>query len=126
VTGGGGVPVARTPEGGLRGVEAVVDKDLASQVLALEIDAPELFILTGVERVAIHFGTPREQALGEVTASQMRRYLDEGHFPAGSMGPKVRAACRFVENGGERALITEIFTLTDALEGRTGTWVVPG
>ncbi|MEM1177355.1 MAG: carbamate kinase [Acidobacteriota bacterium] len=126
VTGGGGVPVARTPEGGLRGVEAVVDKDLASQVLAGEIGAPQLFILTGVEKVAIRFGTPDQQELDEVTASQMRRYLDEGHFPLGSMGPKVRAACRFVEKGGERALITGIFSLDKALEGRTGTWIVPG
>ena len=125
VTGGGGVPVARTPGGRLRGVEAVIDKDLASEVLAREIDAPELFILTGVERVAIHFGQPEQRSLDKITASEARRYLEEGHFPPGSMGSKVRAACRFVENGGERALITDIFTLGDALEGRTGTWILP-
>lgn len=123
VTGGGGIPVARHPDGFLRGVEAVVDKDLASAVLARDIQAAELFILTGVEQVALHFGTPEEKRLSKITPQEARAYLAEGHFPAGSMGPKIEAACRFVESGGRRALITDIFTLTDALDGKTGTWI---
>lgn len=125
VTGGGGIPVARIEDGRLRGVEAVVDKDLASAVLARDIDAAELFILTGVERVALNFGTDEEELLEEITVSQARAYLKEGHFPAGSMGPKVEAACRFIESGGDRSLITDIFTLTEALDGKTGTWILP-
>lgn len=126
VTGGGGIPVAKDAMGQLRGVEAVIDKDLASAVLAREIGAEELFILTGVERVALDFGKSTERRLAEMTASEARGYLAEGHFPAGSMGPKIEAACRFVENGGRRSLITDIFTLREALEGKTGTWVLPG
>lgn len=126
VTGGGGIPVRRTSAGLYKGVEAVVDKDLASAVLANEIHAPELFILTGVDRVKLHFGTPEEESLESMTVEEARRYLDEGHFPAGSMGPKIEAACRFVENGGERALITDIFALDQALAGRTGTWITAG
>lgn len=125
VTGGGGIPVARTAEGMLRGVEAVIDKDFASAVLARELGAEELFILTGVERVALGFGTPEQRWLDTITAAEARAYLAAGHFPAGSMGPKIEAACQFVENGGRRALITDIFTMAAALEGTTGTWVVP-
>ncbi|MEM6795091.1 MAG: carbamate kinase [Acidobacteriota bacterium] len=125
VTGGGGVPVARDAAGLLKGVEAVVDKDLSSAVLACEIDAEELVILTGVEKVALHFGTPEQRLLDRMSADEARRYLAEGHFPEGSMGPKIRAACRFVEQGGRRALITDIFTLIEALKGRTGTWIYP-
>jgi carbamate kinase len=125
-TGGGGVPVVRTDEGELEGVEAVVDKDLASMVLALEIEAEELFILTGVEKVALNFGTPEQRLLDRMTVTKARGYLAEGHFPPGSMGPKIDAACRFVEQGGSRALITDIATLVPALRGETGTWVLPG
>lgn len=126
VTGGGGIPVRRDRSGLYKGVEAVVDKDLASSVLASEIDASELFILTGVEQVALRFGTPEETLLSSLTVDEARAFLAEGHFPAGSMGPKIEAACRFVENGGERALITDIFTLDQALAGRTGTWITSG
>ena len=126
VTGGGGIPVRRDRSGLFKGVEAVVDKDLASAVLASEIDASELFILTGVEQVALHFGTPAETFLTSLTVEEARAYLAEGHFPPGSMGPKIEAACRFVEEGGERALITDIFTLDQALAGRTGTWITSG
>ena len=126
VTGGGGIPVRRNRAGLFKGVEAVIDKDLASAVLANEIEAAELFILTGVEQVALHFGTPEETLLSSMTVETARSYLSEGHFPAGSMGPKIEAACRFVENGGERALITDIFTLDQALAGRTGTWITSG
>ncbi len=125
VTGGGGIPVARLDDGRLRGVEAVVDKDLASAVLARDAEAEELFILTGVEQVALNFGTPEEKKIGSMTPREARAYLEQGHFPAGSMGPKIDAACRFVESGGLRALITDIATLEDALDGKTGTWIVP-
>lgn len=125
VTGGGGIPVTRTDAGLLKGVEGVIDKDLASAVLGRELDATDLYILTAVERVSLHFGTPQERPLETLTAGEARAYLAEGHFPEGSMGPKIRAACRFVENGGQRALITDIFTLIDALEGKTGTWITP-
>lgn len=126
VSGGGGIPVRRTTKRRLlKGVQAVVDKDLASAVLAREIDAEELFVLTGVERVMLGFGTPHERGLSEITVAEARAYAVEGHFPAGSMGPKIDAACRFVESGGRRALITDTFTLGAALAGKTGTWIVP-
>ena len=125
VTGGGGIPVARLEDGRLRGVEAVVDKDLASAVLARDTHASELFILTGVEQVALGFGTPEERLIDSMTVSEARTFAAEGHFPAGSMGPKIDAACRFIESGGRRALITDISTLTEALDGKTGTWITP-
>jgi carbamate kinase len=121
--GGGGIPVARTAGGDLVGVEGVVDKDLASAVIALALGAPELIILTGVERVQIHYGTARAKPLNIVSVAEARDYLAQGHFPAGSMGPKMDAACRFVEGGGSRTLITNVFTLPEALAGTTGTWV---
>lgn len=125
VTGGGGIPVARNAKGMLKGVEGVIDKDLASCVMGLEIGARELFILTGVEQVMLDYGTPDERPLGRITVAEARRYMAEGQFPPGSMGPKMEAACRFVEGGGQRALITDLLTLERALAGETGTWVVP-
>lgn len=121
--GGGGIPVARSPTGDLIGVEGVVDKDLASVTMALALGAPELFILTGVERVSINYGTPNERPLSLLDVQQARAYLAEGQFPPGSMGPKIDAACRFVEGGGSRTLITDVFTLQEALAGHTGTWI---
>jgi len=123
VTGGGGIPVARTRSGNLVGVEAVIDKDLASAVLGNDVEADELYILTAVERVELGFGTPEARPLSEITLAEARRYLAEGEFPAGSMGPKIEAVCRFLEGGGKRALITDVFTLNEALEGKTGTWI---
>lgn len=125
VTGGGGIPVARGPDGLLYGVEGVIDKDLAGAVLALELAADDFFVLTSVQRVMVRFGTPRQRPLGTVKVAEARAYLAAGHFPPGTMGPKIEAACRFIEGGGRRALITDIFTLTDALDGMTGTWIVP-
>jgi len=122
--GGGGVPVRRV-EGKLVGVNGVIDKDLASALLARQIEAQELYLLTGVEKVALGFGTPEEKSLENLTAGEARQYMAEGHFPAGSMGPKIEAACRFVEEGGRRSLITDIFCLSEALEGETGTWILP-
>ena len=122
--GGGGIPVCRAADGTLAGFEGVIDKDLASAVLALEIGAPELFILTGVEQVMLDYATPAARAVARLTAAEARGHLAAGQFPAGSMGPKIEAACRFVERGGTRCLITGIDSLVDALDGKTGTWIV--
>ena len=121
--GGGGIPVARTGNGELVGAEGVIDKDLASAVMALALGAPELIILTGVDRVQVGYGTPQARPLNIVSVDEAREYMAQGHFPAGSMGPKMEAACRFVEGGGSRTLITNVFTLKEALAGTTGTWV---
>jgi carbamate kinase len=121
--GGGGIPVARTASGDLVGVEGVIDKDLASAKIALAVGAPELIILTGVERVVVGWGTSEARPLNVVPVAEAREYMAQGHFPAGSMGPKMEAACRFVEGGGSRTLITDVFKLPEALAGTTGTWV---
>ncbi len=123
--GGGGIPVAKTSRGTLEGVEGVIDKDLASAVLAQDVSAEELYILTAVERVSLDFGTEMERPLSTVTVAEAREYMAAGQFPAGSMGPKMEAVCRFVEQGGKRALVTDVFTLSEAMAGKTGTWVVP-
>jgi carbamate kinase len=123
--GGGGVPVIRTKEG-LKGVEAVVDKDLASQVLATSIRAHLLVMLTDVDKVAINYGKPDQKNLNELTLIEAKNYLKEGHFPPGSMGPKVLSAIRFIENGGEESIITTPENLEKALAGERGTRIVPG
>jgi carbamate kinase len=123
--GGGGIPVARTPSGELEGVEGVIDKDLASAIIALGVRSPELVVLTGAEKVMLNFGTPEETPVSIMSVLEARKYQAEGHFPAGSMGPKIDAACRFIEGGGSRTLITDPFKLSDALEGHTGTWITP-
>ncbi len=99
-SGGGGVPVVRS-RGALSGIDAVIDKDLAAALLAKELGADALLILTDVPKAYVHYGTPEQTALDTVTASQMRAYAAEGHFKAGSMGPKVEACLRFVDAGGE-------------------------
>lgn len=123
--GGGGIPVAVDPEGRLRGVEAVIDKDLGAAVLARDLAADVLLIATDVPHVVLGWGTPEAESLGTVTVAELRGYAAEGHFASGSMGPKVDAACRFVERGGERAVITSLSHITDALDGAAGTVVVP-
>ncbi len=122
--GGGGIPVVLEDQR-LRGVEAVIDKDLSAALLARLVDADVLLIATDVPNVVLGFGTPEAEPLGEVTVSQLRGYAAEGHFASGSMGPKVDAACRFVEHGGARAMITSLDNITDALDGGSGTVVVP-
>lgn len=121
--GGGGVPVARNHDGRLRGIEGVIDKDLAAAVLARDLAADELYILTAVEQVVLDFGTDHERPLASLTAAEARQHLAAGQFPKGSMGPKIEAACRFVEWGGQRSLITDVFTLSEALRHETGTWI---
>ncbi len=120
-SGGGGIPVAKRDDGSLYGVEAVIDKDLAGQKLARDVGAHIYLILTDVERACLNYGQEDEKPLGTLTPEEARKYVEEGHFAAGSMGPKVVAAVRFVEEGGERAIITALDRARDALEGETGT-----
>jgi carbamate kinase len=123
--GGGGIPVVRTPEGGYRGVAAVVDKDLTSGLLAADVGAGTLVMLTGVERVALDFGKPTQRAVDRLTVAEARQHLADGQFPPGSMGPKITAALQFIERGGPRALITALDKLDLALAGQAGTAIVP-
>ena len=124
-SGGGGIPVVRE-DGRLRGVEAVIDKDLAGQRLAVDVGADVFLILTDVEKVMLNYGKPDETPLDRMTLSEARRYLAEGHFRKGSMEPKVRAAIRFVEAGGERAVIASLDQAMAALAGKAGTQIVCG
>jgi carbamate kinase len=122
--GGGGIPVVRDEHGRRHGVNAVIDKDLTAGVMANVLGIRDMMILTAVPRVAINFGKPDQRELEQVTLSQMRGYLAAGHFPAGSMGPKVEAALHFLEAGGERVIITSLDTAVPALRGETGTHIV--
>jgi carbamate kinase len=122
--GGGGIPTVS--EGGvLRGVEAVIDKDLGAAVLARTVAADVLVVATDVPHAVLRYGTPEAEPLGEVPVSRMRAHLADGHFASGSMGPKVEAACRFVDQGGRLAAITELSRIRDAVAGVAGTRVVP-
>ena len=121
--GGGGIPVARQWDGTLHGVEAVIDKDLASSLLARLLGCEMLCIITGVDRVALHYGKPEQRELPCATAEELSEYAAAGHFPAGSMGPKVQAAIEFVRGGGREVVITSPAKLMEALEGTTGTRV---
>jgi len=122
--GGGGIPVTETAEGFIEGVEAVIDKDLGSALLARELGADVLLISTAVEAVAINFGKPDQRWLGQVTVAEAKEYLAEGHFGAGSMEPKIRAAISYVEASGGRAIITDPPNMVRALNGETGTSIV--
>ena len=122
--GGGGIPVVRR-SGGLAGAEAVIDKDRASAVLARAVDASLLVMLTGVECVALDFGTRWQRDMARLTASDAERLLAEGEFPPGSMGPKVESAARFVRETGGAAIVTCAERLLDAVQGSAGTRVVP-
>ncbi|MFZ5943057.1 MAG: carbamate kinase [Bacillota bacterium] len=123
--GGGGIPVIAGDNGELKGIEAVIDKDWASSVLAQEIKSDLLVILTGVEKVAINFGKPNMELLTQLNVSEAKKYYDEGHFPPGSMGPKIAAAVEYVEKTGGKALITSLEMVGSALKGQTGTFIVP-
>lgn len=120
-SGGGGIPVVRGEDGALYGVEAVIDKDMGASLLARELHADRLMILTDVEKAAINFRKPNQQELDRVSVEEAKGYIAEGHFATGSMGPKVRASVAFVEAGGKQAIITHLRSAIDALEGRTGT-----
>lgn len=126
VCGGGGVPVVRNAYGSLRGIAAVIDKDRASSTLAQTLRADLLLISTSVEQVSLNFNTPQEQPVETLTLHDARRYLADGEFAPGSMYPKIEAAIDFVHSGGPRAIITNPANITRAINGETGTQVVPG
>jgi carbamate kinase len=121
--GGGGIPVVERDDGTLVGAEAVIDKDLASSLLARELAADVLIISTAVDRVYVNFKKPTQRALDQVTLADLKQYLADGHFAPGSMRPKVQAIIEFLEAGGKRALITDPAHLAEAMAGRAGTWV---
>jgi carbamate kinase len=124
--GGGGIPVVADEHGDLFGVAAVIDKDLASSLLALEIQADMLLISTAVEKVALNWGTPEQRWVDQLTLSEVKALLDEGvHFAEGSMAPKMRAVVSFLEGGGKEALITNPQSIEPAVAGKTGTRIVP-
>lgn len=124
--GGGGIAVEQLADGSLRGLEAVIDKDRASSLLARELDAQLLMIQTGVPRVAIRFGRPDQAWLDRITVAEAESYAAEGHFGAGSMGPKIEAVLDFVKNrAGSSGVITDVAHLDSALRGESGTWIVP-
>ncbi len=122
-SGGGGIPVI--DDGEYEGVDAVIDKDLAGERLATSLDSDLYMILTDVEKVAINFKKPNQRFLDVLTLEEAREYYEEGHFPPGNMGPKVKAAMRFVERTGREAIITSLDKIIEALEGKTGTRIVP-
>lgn len=124
--GGGGVPVARTADGELHGVEAVIDKDLVAALLGVRLGADTLLIVTDVEQVMLDYGTPNARPIGRILSSELRALQEQGQFPAGSMGPKIEAALRFVEQGGRRAVIGSLESAGSALAGETGTQIVAG
>lgn len=122
--GGGGMPIVTRTKNRVKkifGIEAVIDKDLASAKLGNDIDAQTLVILTDVEKVCLNYGTPTEQALSQITLEDARQYIEDGHFAPGSMLTKVQACVNFLEHGGQRAIITNIENLTRALDGKSGT-----
>lgn len=119
--GGGGIPFIINDKGRLEGIDAVIDKDFASALLAAKIEADLLVILTGVDKVAINFGKPDQRDLDTITIKEAEEYLAAGQFPAGSMGPKIKAAVSFIKNGGKEVVITSVEKVVDALHGETGT-----
>jgi carbamate kinase len=122
--GGGGAPVYVQDDGTYEGVDAVVDKDLAAAILARNIHAHELFILTAVDKVALHYKTPRQIDLDEITLEEAKTYMASGHFPPGNMGPKIEAAIHFLEDGGDLVVISSVEKMPDAILGKTGTRIV--
>jgi carbamate kinase len=122
--GGGGIPVYVEEDGRLEGVDGVVDKDRASTILAREIGAEILYILTGVEKVAINFGKPNQKNFDQLTLHEAKRYLADGQFPKGNMGPKIESAIDFLEHGGKEVVITSIQRMADAIQGLTGTHMI--
>lgn len=123
--GGGGIPVTCDAGGRYQGVSAVIDKDLTSAMLALQLGAESLVMLTGVDRVAVDFGKPTQRAIDAMTVAEAKHHRGDGQFPPGSMGPKIDAALLYLESGGREVIITSIECLHDALQGRAGTRIVP-
>ena len=123
--GGGGIPIYVEDDGTYEGVDAVIDKDFASALLAINIEADLFVILTGVDKVAVDYGKESQRDLDLMTVAEAKRYYEEKQFPAGSMGPKVKAAIDFIERGGKEVLITSIDRIVEAFAGKTGTRIVP-
>ncbi len=123
--GGGGIPVIKLPDGTLKGVDAVIDKDFASSLLAVQINADILVISTAVPKVFLNYGKPDEKPLDKVSLADLKQYVLEGHFAPGSMLPKIQAVIGFLENGGRKAIITNPESLEEAVAERTGTHIVP-
>lgn len=123
--GGGGIPVSKNADGMLEGRAAVIDKDLASCLLAKNLKADLFIISTGVDKVAIDFKKPTQRELDTMTVAEAEKYLAEGQFPAGSMGPKIAAAIDFLKAGGKKVIITQPHLLEEAIAGRNGTHIVP-
>ena len=119
--GGGGIPIMKSAGGDFTGVEAVIDKDLTTSILGTEVGAELMIVLTNVPNVYLHYHTPEQRSLNAVTLDEVDQYINDGHFPDGSMGPKVEAIRRFLRAGGKRGLITSPDHLAEALEGRAGT-----
>lgn len=123
--GGGGIPVVKGRDGQWRGIEAVIDKDYASALLGANLKADVYIVLTGVPKVALDFGKPTQRFIDRMTVAEADKYMAEGQFPAGSMGPKIDSAVQFVRNSGREVLITDVEVLREALEGKNGTVIVP-
>jgi carbamate kinase len=123
--GGGGIPVVRADGGRLKGVEAVIDKDRASALLAGELGLESMVTVTAVDYIFLDFGTPKAAPIKKMNVSQARRHIQDGQFPPGSMLPKVEAAIRFLESGGKEVVVTSPDLLADALTGDGGTHIVP-
>ena len=121
--GGGGLPVINKKDWGLDGVEAVVDKDLVSERLAEAINVDLLLMLTNVEYVYLDFNTENQQTLTQCSLTEIETYYHNGHFPSGSMGPKILASIRFLRQGGKKVIITDVDHAWDALQGKTGTHI---
>ncbi len=123
--GGGGIPVIEDEEGNLIGTAAVIDKDFASSLLAQAINADLFLISTAVEKVSLNFNQPNQEDLDTITVSEAKKYLEEGHFAKGSMEPKIRAVLWYLDAGGKKAIVTDPAHIMDALEGKTGTHIIP-
>lgn len=119
--GGGGVPAFFDHDGNLEGLDAVIDKDKASALLGNQIGAETLYIFTNVDRVALNYGKPDERTLGQVDLTEIKQYMAEGHFPPGNMGPKIEASISFLENGGNKVVITSIDSIKEDPSGNGGT-----
>ncbi|MEI6054976.1 MAG: carbamate kinase [Lentisphaerota bacterium] len=122
--GGGGIPVFKNQDGSLVGVDAVIDKDFATSLLAANLKADALIISTGVEKVCLNFGKPNQKTLETITLAEAKQYMTEGHFAPGSMLPKMQAAVQYLEDGGAKAIITSPEFLGKAIKGQTGTHIV--
>jgi len=120
-SGGGGIPVFRDKNGKLKGTAAVIDKDFAAEKLASLISAEILLLITPVEQVSIFYGTSKQKDLRNMSLDEAKRYLAEGHFPSGSMGPKIEASIKFLNSGGKRTIITSLEALDDAISNKRGT-----